>query len=144
METIIQRNSRKFLLLAAVLLLFLWGFLHASILSSKVSATWSYDFARDPVCTATLQKNCIDHFEIKDITNEQKVSLIQKVPNPNPAVGKVKSISSFFKYGPPFGNRMICAIAVGFDSNGKEVTSNPYAARVSVFIRPRANLAVVF
>jgi hypothetical protein len=144
METIIQRNSRKFLLLAAVLLLFLWGLLHASILSSQVSASWSYDFTRDLACSAVQQKSCIDHFEVKDITNEQHLVLIQKVPNPSPAVDRVSNITSVFKYGPPFGNRMICVIAVGFDSTGKAVTSNPYAARVSVFIRPRANLAVAF
>jgi hypothetical protein len=144
MKTIIQRNSLKFLLLAAVLLLLMWGFLHASILSSKVTATWSYDFIRDPICSSAKQKSCIDHFEVKDITNERHLVLIQKVPNPSPAVNKVNNITSVFKYGPPFGNRVICVIAVGFDSNGKEVTSNPYAARVSVFIRPRASLAVAF
>ena len=142
--TIIQRNLRKILLLAAAIPLLIWGLLHASVLSSKVTAAWSYDFARDPACSGALQKSCIDHFEIKDITNEQKLVLIQKVPNPNPAVGKMDNISSVFKYGPPFGQRMICVIAVGFDSKGKEVTSNPYSARVPVFIRPRANLAVAF
>ena len=140
----VQRNARKILLLAAAVLLLVWGLLHASVLSSKVTATWSYDFARDPACAAALQRSCIDHFEIKDITNEQKLVLIQKVPNPNPAVGKIGNISSVFKYGPPFGQRMICVVAVGYDSNGKPVTSNPYAARVPVFIRPRANLSLAF
>jgi hypothetical protein len=144
MTTIIRRNPRKILLLASAALLLLRGLLHASVLSSKVTATWSYDFARDPACSGAKQKSCIDHFEIKDITNEQKVVLIQKVPNPNPAVEKVDNISSVFKYGPPFGQRMICVVAVGYDSNGTPVTSNPYAARVPVFIRPRANLAVAF
>ena len=144
MTTLIQRNPRKILLLAAASLLLIWGLLHASVLSSKVTATWSYDFARDPACSGAQQKSCIDHFEIQDITNEQKVVLIQKVPNPNPAVGKVDNISSVFRYGPPFGQRMICVVAAGFDSKGNQVTSNPYAARVSVFIRPRANLAVAF
>src|SRR5208282_2139921 len=144
MKTPIQRNPRKLFLLAAVGLLLLWGLLHASVLSSKVTATWSYDFARDPACSAAQQKSCVDHFEVKDITNEQRLELIQKVPNPSPAVGKVNNISSVFKYGPPFGNRMICVVAVGFDSKGNQVTSNPYAARVSIFIRPRSNLAVVF
>lgn len=122
----------------------MWGFLHASILSSRVTATWSYDFTRDPACSGAQQKSCIDHFEVKDITNEQHLVLIQKVPNPSPVVSKVSNITSVFKYGPPFGDRMICVVAVGFDSNGKEVTSNPYAARVSVIIRPRANLAIAF
>jgi hypothetical protein len=141
---IVQRNARRVLLPAAAALLLLWGLLHASVLSSKVTATWSYDFIRDPACSASQQKSCIDHFEVRDITNEHKVSLIQKVPDPNPAVGKINNISSVFKYGPPFGQRMICVVAVGFDSKGNQVTSNPYAARVSVFIRPRANLAVAF
>ena len=144
MTTIIQISTRKSLLLVAALLLLIWGLLHASVLSSKVTATWSYDFARDPACSGVQQKSCIDHFEIKDITNEQKIVLIQRVSNPNPAVGKVDNISSVFKYGPPFGQRMICVVAVGYDSKGNQVTSNPYAARVPVFIRPRANLAVAF
>jgi len=144
MTTIIQRNPRRTLLLGAAVVLLLWGLLHAPVLSSKVTATWSYDFTRDPACFRAKQKSCIDHFEVKDITNEKRLVLIQKVPNPSPAVGKVNDITSVFKYGPPFGDRMICVVAVGFDSNGKEVTSNPYAARVSVFIRPRANLAIAF
>jgi hypothetical protein len=144
MNTIIQLNSHKLMLFAVALLLLIWGIVHAFVLSSKVTATWSYDFARDPACFGTQQKSCIDHFEIKDITNEQHLVLIQKVPKPSPAIGKVNHISSVFKYGPPFGQRMICVIAVGFDSNGKEVTSNPYAARAPVLLRPRANFAVVF
>ena len=145
MQKIIQRIPLKGLLFATVvLLLLMWGFFHASVLSSRVTATWSYDFTRDPACSGVQQKSCIDHFEVRDITNERHLVLIQKVPNPSPALGKLDNIASVFKYGPPFGNRVICVIAVGFDSNGKEVTSNPYAARVSVFIRPRANLAVAF
>jgi hypothetical protein len=144
MKTTIQRNATKFLLPAAALLLLVWGLLHASILYSTVTASWSYDFSRDPACSGAQQRSCIDHFEIKDITDEQHLVLIQKVPNPSPAVGKVNNISSVFKYGPPFGHRMICVVAVGFDSEGKQASSNPYAARVPVFIRPRANLAVAF
>ena len=129
--------------MAAATLLF-WGVFHTNVLASNVSASWSYDYGPEPACSATQTTNCIDHFEIQDITNQQNFALIQKVPNPSTVLGKVDHITTSFKYGPPFGQRTISVIAVGKDPMGNRVTSNPFAARVTVAIRPGSTVSLVF
>jgi hypothetical protein len=46
--------------------------------------------------------DCIDHFEILDITDRKKATWIQSVANAKAAVGKVDKISTDFKYAPPW------------------------------------------
>jgi hypothetical protein len=70
--------------------------------------------------------------------------LIQKVSNPSIVLGKVDHITTSFKYGPPFGQRTISVIAVGKGPGGNRVTSNPFAARVTVTIRPGSTISLVF
>jgi hypothetical protein len=132
------------LLLASVAVLFGWAVLRTNVLAANVTASWSYDYSPAPACSAVRSTNCIDHFEVDDITNQQDFVLIQTVPNPSPAGGKIDHISSSFKYGPPFGQRTISVIAVGKGPNGQRLTSNPFAARVTVSIRPGAKTAAVF
>ena len=97
-----------------------------------------------PACSPQVNTSCIDHFEVQDITNQHDMSLIKVVPNPDPAVGKVDRISASFKYGPPFGQRMISVIAIGRDAKGNRVTSNPFAARQSIAIWPLAKASLIF
>jgi hypothetical protein len=130
--------------IATVVLVLCWGILRTNVIGAHVTASWSYDYGPEPACSASQSTNCIDHFEVLDITNQQNFSLIQKVPNPKPAIGKLDHISTSFKYGPPFGQRTISVIAVGNDLNGKRVTSNPFAARATVTIRPGAKDLLVF
>jgi hypothetical protein len=113
-------------------------------LASQLTASWSYDYRPQPACSVTQTRNCIDHFEVQDITDSAKFILIKSVENPNPAVGKVDAISVSFSYGPPFGARTISVVAVGRDAAGDRVTSNPYASRATVNIRPRAKLSLIF
>ena len=113
-------------------------------LASKLTASWSYDYRPQPACSVTQTKNCIDHFEVQDITDSAKITLIKSVENPNPAVGKVDAISVSFSYGPPFGTRTISVVAVGRNATGDRVSSNPYASRAAVNISPRAKLSLVF
>ena len=121
-----------------------WGIFHPNVLAANVTASWSYDYGPEPACSAPRTTNCIDHFEVEDITNQQRFVLIQEVPNPRTVTGKVDHISTSFKYGPPFGQRTISVIAVGKDPKGKPVTSNPFAARVTVTILPGAKTSLVF
>src|SRR5580704_5596357 len=144
MITKIQRRTTRGLLITAAAFLVSWGLLYTKVFAANVSATWSYNYSPEPACSATQTTTCIDHFEVQDITNQQNFLLIQKVPNPSTAVGKVDHISTSFKYGPPFGQRTISVIAVGKDPKGARVTSNPFAARVTVTIRPGAKAALVF
>jgi len=140
----IQRRMTRGLVIAAVVLLLCWRILLTSVLAANVTASWSYDYGPEPACSATQTTNCIDHFEVQDITNQQSFVLIQKVSNPPTVIGKVDHISTSFKYGPPFGQRTISVVAVGKDPKGERVTSNPFAARVTVTIRPGVKASLVF
>ena len=137
-------RPRRGLLAVAAAVVLSWGIFYTRALAANVTASWSYDYGPEPACSATRTNNCIDHFEIADITDQNKVVLVQSASNPSPAVGKVDNISTTFKYGPPFGQRTISVLAVGRDSSGHRVTSNPIAARVTVTIRPGAKMSLVF
>ena len=132
------------LLLASAAVVFGWAVLRTNVLAANVTASWSYDYGPEPVCSALRSTNCIDHFEVEDITDQQKFVPIQTVPNPSRVTGKVDHISASFKYGPPFGQRTISVVAVGKGPNGERLTSNPFAARVTVSIRPGSKVAAVF
>jgi hypothetical protein len=137
-----RRIAVKALIVAALVIVLSWGILHLKFLAATVTASWTYDYAPEPACSATRSRDCIDHFEVLDITNKDFV-LITNASNPNPATGKVDHISTTFKYGPPFGERTISVVAVGKDRNGERVTSNPYAARGTALIRPRATVSTI-
>lgn len=119
-----------------------WGAVRFHLLAANVRASWTYDYSHQPACSTQQDKDCIDHFEVLDITN-QKFSLIATVPNPSAPFGRVDAISASFSYGPPFGERVIAVIAVAKDSKGARVSSNPYAARATAVIRPRATVSAV-
>jgi hypothetical protein len=139
-----RERTTKGLLIAASAFLLAWGMLRARVFASNVTATWSYDYGPEPACSLTQNNNCIDHFEVEDITDQHNFVLIQRVPNPDKVFGKVDHISVSFKYGPPFGQRTISVIAVGKDSTGERVTSNPFAARATANILPRTQVSFVF
>jgi len=131
--------KRRRILLATVAALPLIAVLlfHSGAVAARVTVTWSYDYTRQPACSASRTNNCIDHFEILDYTDSRHPKLLHSVPNPANAVGKVDNISDEFSYGPPFGLRTIVVVTVARDENGTIVTSNPYAARKDVEIRPK-------
>jgi len=136
------RTTVRSLGAAASVIVLSWGALHLKIFAATVRANWTYDYASEPACSATRSRDCIDHFEVLDITNKDFV-LITIVSNPNQATGKVDNISTTFKYGPPFGSRTISVVAAGKDPNGNRVTSNPYAARATISIRPGAPISII-
>jgi hypothetical protein len=144
MNTNARREAIKGLLIAVAAIFLSWGLVYTKVFAAKVTATWSYDYSPEPACSATQTTNCIDHFEVDDITNQSHFLLIQKISNPSKVVGKVDHISTSFKYGPPFGQRTISVVAVGKDSKGERATSNPFAALVTVTIRPGAKTSLVF
>jgi hypothetical protein len=146
MRPINQGNAKGGLLaVAAVLIIIIsWGILFGRVLAANVTASWSYDFGPMPACSETRTIDCVDHFEVLDITDPNKTVMIQSVSNPKPAVGKVNKVSTDFKYGPPFGQRTISVIAVGRDRDGVRRASSPYAARVTVSIPPRVKMSLVF
>ncbi len=144
MSLIHPRNAKRSLLAIAVVLIISGAVFFGQVLAANVRANWSYDYGPMPSCSARRATNCIDHFEVLDISDRKKTVVIRFVDNPKPAVGKVDKISTDFKYGPPFGQRTISVIAVGRDPNGARVTSDPDAARVTVSIRPSARMSLAF
>ena len=135
---------KKALITIAAVLIVSCGIVYTSALSADVTVTWSYDFGPEPACSPQRTNTCIDHFEVQDITDQQKMVPIKTVMAPEAASGKVDHISTTFTYGPPFGQRTISVIAVGRDPKGNRVNSNPFAARATVSIRPNAKVALSF
>lgn len=105
------------------------------LLSAKVTLTWSYDYTATAACTAELAQNCIDHFEILDLSNQASPRLLKLVANPSGAHGKVDGIGMTFRYGPPFGERTFSVVAVLKTVRGF-IRSNPFAARRTVQVYP--------
>jgi hypothetical protein len=144
MNATVRGIVKRRLLVAAAAIPVSWGIFQANALSANVTASWTYDYRPEPACSAMRITNCIDHFEVEDITNQQKIRFIQSAGNPSRAIGKVDHISVSFKYGPPFGQRTISVIAVGRDPSGNRITSDPFAARVTLTIRPGAKISLLF
>jgi len=144
MNATVRQLATKALLPAGAAIAISWSIFYANLLGATVTATWTYDYEPEPACSSTQTTNCIDHFEVKDITNQQDITLIKKVNNPEHPVGKVDHISAVFKYGPPFGLRTISVIAVARGPKGNRVCSNPFAARATVAIRPGTQMSVLF
>jgi hypothetical protein len=138
------RMTKTIVLTIAAAFVVLWGIVYSNVLGANVTATWTYDYRPEPACSDAQITNCIDHFEVQDITDQQNRKLIRRVDNPEHPAGKVDGISVTFKYGPPFGQRTISVIAVGRDLRGNRIASNPFAARANVTIRPGAKMAVLF
>jgi hypothetical protein len=129
---------------AAALVAILFAASRVNLLAANVTASWTYDYGPQPACSPVQTINCLEHFEVEDVTDLKKIALIKKVDNPEHAVGKQDNISVTFKYGPPFGQRTISVIAVARDRTGKRITSDPFAACASAAIWPKAKLSLLF
>jgi hypothetical protein len=110
---------------------------YSGALAPRVTVSWSYDYTRQPACSSGRTTDCVDHFEILDYTESQHPKLLRSVPNPANAIAKMDNISDEFSYGPPFGLRTLVVVTVARDEKGAEITSNPYAARKDVEIKPK-------
>jgi hypothetical protein len=63
---------------------------------STVNLSWSYDYTGLSVCSATVTKNCLDHFEMQDATTGTPV-LIAAVQNPSTRVEKLPPSAGHFR-----------------------------------------------
>jgi hypothetical protein len=118
-----------------VLALLVWlEICHVKTRPATVTMTWSYDYGPDPACNETRTTNCVDHFEVKDITAGPV--LLQRVDNPHQAYQAVNDITATFSLGPPYGVRTLAVAAVGRDGSGQAVASNLHAAEVQVMVVP--------
>lgn len=89
---------------------------------STVNLSWSYDYTGVPVCSSTVTKNCMDHFEMQDASGGTPV-LIAPVQNPLNASGKVAAITGTFQTS-TLGQRTFAVTAVGRDNAGNLVSSD--------------------
>lgn len=89
---------------------------------STVTLSWGYDYTGVPVCSATVAKNCLDHFEMQDATGGTPV-LIAAVQNPANASGKISAITGTFQTS-TLGQRTFAVTAVGRDNAGNLVSSD--------------------
>lgn len=89
---------------------------------STVNLSWSYDYTGLTQCSATVTKNCMDHFEMQDATAGTP-ALIATVQNPANASGKVTAINGTFQTS-TLGQRVFAVTAVGRDNSGNFISSD--------------------
>ncbi|MGH9503678.1 MAG: hypothetical protein ACRD20_12575 [Terriglobales bacterium] len=89
---------------------------------STVNLSWGYDYTGLQVCSATVTKNCLDHFEMNDATSGTPV-LIAPVQNPSNASDKVTAITGTFQTS-SLGQRTFAVTAVGRDNAGNLISSD--------------------
>jgi len=123
--------------------LFLTAFvIYAKVHSAKLEVSWSYEYSPLPACGPERTKECIDHFEILDITDARQPRVLRTVANPKSPNIHVDSISDSFSYGPPFGRRTISVVAVAREADGSRVESDPNAAMKTVMILPSVSASL--
>jgi len=105
--------------------------------AGTASASFSYDFSADVPCTTTVTTDCVDHFEIWDITGTAK-QVSPSIPVPNPISA---SVAATFKVGPPYGTRKWSVIAVAKDGTSSNI--NAASAQSTVQVRPGTPASVV-
>jgi hypothetical protein len=89
---------------------------------STVNLAWNYDYTGLTVCSATVTKNCLDHFEMSDATGGTP-ELIAAVQNPANASGKAMAITGTFQTS-TLGQRVFAVTAVGRDNTGNLISSD--------------------
>jgi hypothetical protein len=104
--------------------------------AATANGSFNYDFASDPACSATITADCIDHFEIWDVTSTpKKLSAVAVPSTPNSA------INFSFKVGPPYGSRKWSAVAVAKDGTASDMTAPQ--SQNTVNVRPGAPASFV-
>jgi hypothetical protein len=86
--------------------------------AATANGSFNFDFASDPACSAAVTADCIDHFEVWDVTGSPKKLAAVALPNPT-----ASPISFTFKVGPPYGSRKWSAVAVAKDGTASDMTA---------------------
>jgi hypothetical protein len=105
-------------------------------LAATASGSFNFDFASEPPCSATVTADCIDHFEVWDVTATAKKLATVPVPNPPAA-----AVNFSFKVGPPYGPRKWAAVAVAKDGTSSDMSAPQ--AQAAVTVRPGAPASFV-
>ena len=83
-----------------------------------------------------MTADCIDHFEVWDVTSSPKKLATVALPTPADS-----PVSFSFKVGPPYGSRKWSAVAVAKDGTTSDMTAPQSQGTVSV--RPGAPASFV-
>jgi len=103
--------------------------------AASVTLNWSFNYTVDPVCTATVTRNCVTGFEY-GTTPDGGTTLVKIGVAANPATtaaGGSTSVSVQFTQGPPYGAVVFYARTMALDPNGNVVYS-------AVAVAPSAQL----
>jgi hypothetical protein len=114
-------------------------------IAATATGSFTYDYTNDPPCSDTVTTNCIDHFQIFDVTaSPQDVVLTTIVPSSrSPVPTGVTTVPFNFKIGAPYGTRKWAVTAIAKDKNGAFVSSDLAApqAQATVVVKPGAPAA---
>jgi hypothetical protein len=121
------------LTICAALLMASWT---CEAFAATATGSFNFDFASDPACSATVTADCIDHFEVWDVTSSPKKLASVALPS-----SAASSINFSFKVGPPYGSRKWSAVAVAKDGTTSDMTAPQSQGTVSV--RPGAPASFV-
>lgn len=99
--------------------------------AATATGSFNYDFVTEPACTSTVTVDCIDHFEIWDVTATPRKLASVALPSP-----PVQTVNFNFKVSPPYGSRKWSAVAVAKDGTTSDLTAEQSQATVNV--RPGA------
>ena len=104
--------------------------------AATATGSFNFDFTSDTACSTTVTADCIDHFEVWDVTSSPRKLATVNVPNP-PA----SPINFNFKVGPPYGARKWSAVAVAKDGTASDMTAPQ--SQNTVNVRPGAPASFV-
>jgi len=122
--------------LIVVIVLLCLGAWTCSAFAATATGSFNFDFSTDVPCSATVTANCIDHFEIWDVTTSPaKLSTVALPSSPS------SPVSFSFKVGPPYGSRKWSAVAVAKDGTQSDMTAPQSQSTVNV--RPGAPASFV-
>jgi len=95
--------------------------------AATATGSFNFDFTSDTACSATVTADCIDHFEVWDVTSNPKKLATVAVPAP-----AASPVNFNFKVGPPYGSRKWSAVAVAKDGTTSDMTAPQAQSMVNV------------
>jgi hypothetical protein len=93
--------------------------------AASITLNWGFNYTVDPVCSATVTKNCVTGFEY-GTTPDGGTTLVKIGIAPNPAITAASgstTVSVQFTQGPPYGPVIFYARTMGLDLNGNVIYS---------------------
>ena len=124
----LSRRKLSACVLSAALVMSL--FMATAAEAASITLSWTFNYAVDPACSASVTTNCVSGFEYGTTVDSGKTLVrIGTAPNATAAAGSTAtSVSVQFTQGPPYGSVVFYARTSGLDVNGNVVFSVPALA----------------